>query len=116
MSDKYDLMIRRAKIEEDQKWHEDMQQIPFIKFNPDWCVQVTPPFGDAVVRFRVKLPSGLEKSIYLDSRSSLGYYCDGNNKPVPYWEVYPYCGDVGRCLVSDIESLLEMIADESEGD
>ena len=83
-----------------------MEVIPFIQFPADWKVQVIPPFGDAVVRFRVQLPSGRKKSIYLDSRESLGYY-DGT-----YWEVFPYRGDVARCGINEIEELLKYIADD----
>jgi hypothetical protein len=43
-------------------------------------------------------------SVYLDPHNLLGYY-EGE----PYWEVYPYLDDVGRCDMDDIETLLEMI-------
>jgi hypothetical protein len=96
----------RLRIEKKQEWFKELDHIPFIRFNASWKIQIIPPFGDAVVRFRVKLPSGIEKSVYLDSRNSLGYY------GAPYWEVYPYRGDVGRCPRSEVQTLLEMIEDD----
>ena len=102
--------MNRFKVESEQKWCEEIAHIPFIQFPPDWKIQVIPPFGDAVVRFRVQLPCGTEKSIYLDSRDSLACY------DKPYWEVYPYYGDVGRCDREDVEQLLNMIADVTEGE
>ena len=97
---------KRFEIEDQQKWMEEIKHIPFIRFNASWKIQIIPPFGDAVVRFRVKLPSGLEKSVYLDSRNSLGYADE------PYWEVYPYMDDVGRCPRNKVQTLLEMIENE----
>jgi hypothetical protein len=108
----YELYHKRYEVENEQKWREEIDRIPFIQFPGDWKIQVIPPFSDAVVRFRVQLPSGTEKSIYLDARNSLGYW---DKIDEPYWEVYPYQSDIGRCGIDEINSLLEMIADESEG-
>jgi hypothetical protein len=105
--------MNRLRLENDQKWREEIAIIPFIQFPSDWSIQVIPPFGDAVVRFRVRLPSGKEKSIYLDKRNSLGYWDDPDQ---PYWEVYPHRGDVGRCSMNEIDLLLEMIGDEQAAD
>lgn len=103
-------IVDRYTIEKQQGWMDEIAQIPWIKFPADWDVKIIPPFGDAVVRFQIRLPSGLTKSIYLDSRDSLGYVGE------PYWEVYPYRDDVGRCLIREVDNLLEMIADESESE
>lgn len=46
----------------------------------------------------------MHASIYLDCYGRLG--CYGS----PYWEVYPYEGDVFRCDMSDAEGLLNAIA------
>lgn len=106
----FELQRKRYEIENKQKWREDIKTIPFIQFPADWKIQVIPPFGDAVVRFRVQLPSGKERSIYLDSRESLGLYGDLE----PYWEVYPHRGDTARCGINEIEKLLKYIGDEKE--
>lgn len=108
--------MKRLEVEVDQRWLEEMENIPFIQFPAGWKVQVIPPFHDAVVRFRVELPSGAVKSVYLDVRSSLGFYGGDFNDPTPYWEVYPYRGDVGRCLRENVGLLLAMIEDESTND
>jgi hypothetical protein len=104
---------KRYEVEREQKWREEISTLPFIQFPSDWSIQVIPPFGDAVVRFRVRLPSGKEKSIYLDKRNSLGYWDEPDQA---YWEVYPYQGDVGRCGINEIDVLLEMIGDETKGE
>ena len=106
-----ELRRQRYIIEDKQGWREERENIPFIQVPADWMVQVIPPFGDAVVRFRVRLPSGREKSIYLDSRESLGVYGDPLE---PYWEVYPYRGDTARCGINEVEELLQYIGDEGE--
>ena len=110
--ERFKLQQQRYEIEDKQSWREEMEVIPFIQFPADWKIQVIPPFGDAVVRFRVQLPSGNERSIYLDSRESLGIY--GNLEP--YWEVYPHRGDTARCGINEIDTLLEYIGDEVESD
>ena len=102
--------MRRFRIEQDQDWRGEVKRLPFIQFPADWAIQVIPPFSDAVVRFRVRLPSGLEKSVYMDSRDSIGYM------GYPYWEVYPYKNDVGRCALNAIDTLLALIANEETGD
>jgi hypothetical protein len=110
------MNMDRLKIEDEQEWMNEMEHIPFLSFPPEWKVKIIPPFGDAVVRFQVRLPSGTRKSIYLDSRNSLGFYGADLHKPTPYWEVYPVGGDVGRCDRCDTDQLMAMIADETEGE
>ena len=110
-----DTTMERYQIENKQKWREEIETMPWITFPADWKVQIIPPFGDAVVRFYVTLPSNEHRSVYLDSRCSLGAVLDENG-PIPYWEVYPYRGDVGRCLKAEVEELLRMIGDEEEAD
>lgn len=82
------------------KWGKE---IPFIKFNPKWEIQITPPFAGAVVRFRVKYKNA-DVSIYLDCYDALGYVGE------PYWEVYPdTTGDCFRCLMNETDLLLKAI-------
>lgn len=99
-----EFVIQRAQIEQAEDWTGIMDKIPFIQFPADWKVAIIPPFAGAVARFRVLLPGGETKSIYLDWHNRLGY-CSG-----PYWEVYPVDGDTGRCLVNETEELLRLIA------
>lgn len=98
--------IKRYTIEHFEKWQEWACKIPAIEFPAGWKVTIIPPFCGAIARFYVQVPGQLEnKSIYLDVFDALG--CVGK----PYWEVYPYKNDVGRCAMADVEKLLEMIAD-----
>jgi hypothetical protein len=104
----FDMYKERMAIEKKQGWREEINSIPFIQFKETWKVKAIPPFGDTIVRFLVVLPSGVEKSVFLDGRNSLGYWPDGY-----YWEVYPYRDGTGRCNMEDIDQLLEMIEDET---
>jgi hypothetical protein len=97
----------RYQIEEQDRWHKVIPEIPYIQFPAEWQIRVIPPFGGLIARFNVKLPSGLEKSIYLDYYDRAG--CVGH----PYWEVYPVQGDCGRCSRDDVAELLKLIADET---
>lgn len=107
------MNMNRLDIEYSEDWRGKIDTIPFIKFPSDWEIQIIPPFGNAVARFRVKLPDGREKSIYLDYDHHLGFWSeDGEMKP--YWEVYPHYGDVARCGQYDIKSLLKYISEPSE--
>lgn len=108
MNEALDLRVRRYVIEEEQDWRGEIKRVPFIQFPAEWAIQVIPPFDDAVVRFRVRLPSGTEKSVYLDSRDSIGFM------GYPYWEVYPYKEDCGRCAMEEIDTLLDLIANEEK--
>jgi hypothetical protein len=109
-------IMERYRVESQQKWREEIETMPWITFPAGWKVQIIPPFGDAVVRFRVTLPSGAMRSVYLDARHSLGAWRGEENDPMPYWEVYSYRGDVGRCDKENVAELLAMIADEGEAD
>jgi hypothetical protein len=92
-------------VEANENWREWTNAIPFLSFPTVWRVQVIPPFGGAMVRFRVTRATNPVNavSIYLDVYNTLGSY-DG-----PYWEVCPYKGNVGRCSMHDTEKLIEMI-------
>lgn len=109
--------LKRYAIENEQDWKGESVRIPWMYFRSDWQVRVIPPFGDAVIRFQVILPSGTLKSIFMDSRNSLGVWWGADkNTPEPYWEVYPYKGDVGRCDLADTIMLMEMIQDDTNGE
>jgi len=101
----YELILKYDKIMENNKWS---QEIPYIPFPSDWEVKITPPSVGAVVRFRVK-KGDAKVSVYLDCYDNLG--CVG----FPYWEVYPYGGDVFRCDMLDTESLLRAIDESISG-
>lgn len=81
--------------------------MPFINFPSDWLIQIIPPFGGAMVRFRVILPDGRRKSVYADFYDNLGYYGS------PYWEIYPVDDDIARCPIEAVAELLIMIEAKS---
>lgn len=98
----FEQRLARAKLEQDEDWLQWCHQIPFIPFDAGWQVKVIPPFGGAMARFKVEF-NGYITSVYLDCADSLG--CVG----VPYWEVYPVDGDTGRCLMHEVDELLDLI-------
>ena len=95
-------MLKRYTIGMVGNQEDWFDNIPFIRFDPDWDVQVIPPFSGAMVRFRVKQGDHIV-SVYLDCYQQLGYW-DG-----PYWEVYPVDGDTWRVGIDDVDGLLDAI-------
>ncbi len=92
-------IYKKDLIQEYDKWREE---IPTIQFPSDYNIQMIPPSFGAIVRFRVKTDKG-NVSVYLDCYDMLA--CFGE----PYWEVYPYEGDVFRCAMNNVDELLEAI-------
>jgi hypothetical protein len=87
------------------KTREKLDIIPFIKFPEDWEIQVIPPFGGATARFRVRKNNKII-SAYLDCYDKLG------SMGVPYWEIYPYNGDIYRCEMNEVRKLILAIGRE----
>jgi hypothetical protein len=109
MKDHAEYMLR-YNVEASECWREWCEKVPFIRFPAEWDVKVIPPFAGAIARFIVRLPDGETRSVYLDVYNRLGFY---SNPPEPYWEVYPYQGDVGRCDMADVAELIRMIGDST---
>lgn len=105
-----DSLVQRCMIEEKEKWRDWIEKIPFIQFKPDWKVQIIPPTVGAMARFRVLKPDCKEEiSIYLDCLERLGHFGG------PYWEVYPHRGDVARCSIEDVDTLIQYIEEAGDG-
>ena len=100
IDDKF-AVYKAGELMEYGKWGAE---IPYITFPTDWQVKIIPPFGGAVVRFRVR-KGDVEVSVYLDCYDNLG--CYGK----PYWEVHPHDDDVFRCDMEDTEALLKAISE-----
>jgi len=83
-------------------------EIPYIQFPATWRIRIIPPFGGAIVRFRV-LCGNADISVYLDCYDRLGFY-----KGKPYWEVYPHQEDIFRCDMEDVAGLLSAIKESIE--
>lgn len=101
----------RFRDEVNRQWREKIDEMPFFKVPGGYEIQVIPPFGGLDARFRVKRPDGEEISIYCDWYCNAGYWGPILN-PQPYWEIYPYDGDVGRCGLKDTDTLWKMIKGE----
>lgn len=82
--------------------------VPWLRFPTDWEVQIIFPDTGAVIRFLVR-QGNRRVSVYGDYFDCLGAF------GAPYWEVYPYKQDVGRCPISDSRELLRMIRDSLDG-
>jgi len=97
-----DHIISRCRIEDAEEWREWIGKVPSIKFPAEWKIKIIPPYGGAIVRFRV-IKGKHEVSVYLDCYDRLG--CYGS----PYWEIYPYEGDCMRHDMDDVKGLLKSI-------
>lgn len=95
----YDASIQHSEYERIFEWRKWAKEIPPLHFPTEWSVQIIPPFGNAIVRFYINN----KVSVYLDCYEMLG--CFGR----PYWEVYPYDGDIFRCKMNETEELLDAI-------
>lgn len=100
-------MEKAHALEELYEWDKWREEIPLIKFDPDWEVKIIPPTGGAVVRFLVRKGSK-EISVYLDCYGLLGFFGS------PYWEAYPIGEDVARVGIHDVKSLMQIIRLEFE--
>jgi len=102
-------------VQDKDEWGKWLREIPFIPIPNDWEVRLAPPVSGAVVRMHVRKKGyGDWVSVYLDCYDRLGYYHE-RDAYVPYWEVMPYDGDVGRCGINEVDKLVEMIEQGLEG-
>lgn len=102
---KFELEMRRSKLEADEGWRNKVKEIPFLQFPPNCEVQIIPPFGGALARFIIR-KQGSDKSIsvYFDYFSRLG--CMDR----PYWELYPNVNDdTSRYYLGEEAELMEEI-------
>lgn len=108
MEDNYSLELARYKVEGVEKWREICKDIPLLHFKPEWEVKIIPPFGGAVARFTVDY-NKKHVSVYLDWYGRLGCMDE------PYYELYPFDGDVKRYYLNETEELMKDIDSVLEG-
>ena len=96
-------MIDRYEIERKEDWRKWIEKIPSIKFPSKWEIKIIPPFGGAMVRFMVIVSHNRSVSVYLDCYDNLGGVGE------PYWEIYPYDGDIYRCKMDNVDELITAI-------
>lgn len=92
----------RLRLERSENWSYVVAEVPSINFDSEWNVTVVPPFGGAMVRFKVEY-MGARVSVYLDTKDRLG--CYGS----PYWEIYPFEDDIARVDMKDTGELIDLI-------
>lgn len=95
--------VLRYEVEQNERWQEWSRHIPPIEFPAGWKVQVLPPSGGAMARFRVYYKE-FWVSVYLDVYERLGFFGG------PHWEMYPNSeGDNERFGLEDTKGLLDAI-------
>lgn len=96
-------------LQETRKW---AKELPYLHFKQEWNVKIIPPFGGAIIRFCIDY-NGKHASVYFDGYSELGYMCDENDEPIPYFEFYDgddcyrYYMNESEKMMEDIEKFLE---------
>lgn len=105
MADRTQTFMKRARIEHEEDWRGIMDNIPALNFQPEWSVQIIPPFCGAVVRFVINK----RLSVYLDWYDTLA--CMGQ----PYWEVMDFPSDCddnnpSRFLLNETTELMDYLA------
>ena len=101
------LIASYDNLQECRKW---ATKIPPLHFEKEWDVKIIPPFGGALIRFAIDY-NGKHISVYFDGFSKLGWMYDGNDNPVPYFEVNYYSRDVRRYLMDESEQMMKDIGD-----
>lgn len=97
----------RYMLENEEKWRDWVNKIPFIPVEKDWEICPIPPFAGAMARFRVRHRDNPDfaVSVYLDVDGSLGV------EDNPYWEIYPYEDDTARFAIDNVDRLAKFIAE-----
>lgn len=105
--------MARYKTEHDEKWRDFVNSVPFISLPAGYEFAVIPPFGGAAARFLARKVGATQDrvSVYLDRDCSLGYMTDENDKPIPYWEIYPVEGDTHRCYLNETDELVRVVVE-----
>ena len=114
----YNQAISRSKLEREENRDKHAKDMPFISIREGYQIQIIPPFGGAMLRFRIlHNASNKEYSIYYDVNNSLGI------EDEPYYEVYPisYIDDDGESHQDtlrefDIHRIMIAIYRDAEGD
>jgi hypothetical protein len=98
----FEVSIGHSEYERVFEWSKWDREIPSINFPKEWAIKIIPPFGNAIIRFRVNK----EISVYLDCYGMLGAVNE------PYWEIYPtQDNDTFRCSMNDTDELLKAISE-----
>jgi hypothetical protein len=86
-----------------KRQREWMNRMPPMPFQADWDVRAIPPFGGAMVRYKIAKGKATV-SVYMDAYDELGSMGE------PYWEIYPSKdGETDRFLLAETEELIAAI-------
>ena len=104
-----DNLLLRGKVEEEEGWTYWARKMPSFHFDPDWEVQIIPPFLGALIRFYITKYDKLV-SVYFDGYSRLGFVSDNDGDAIPYFEIYDdTSGDTYRYLLDESEEMMAKI-------
>lgn len=70
-------------------------------------MKIIPPFAGAIIRFWIN-HNGKHVSVYFDGYSELGWMCDENDKPIPYFEYYDG-NETYRYLLDESDKMMDDI-------
>lgn len=98
-----DCLYEVEKLFEWDKW---FRELPYLDFDKDWLVRAVPAYHTGIIRYHIKHKKKpcAHVSIYFDA-----YDRAGSMDMKPYWEVYPYDGDIFRCYMNETDLLLAAI-------
>lgn len=98
-----EIFSARLRIESQEEWRESSDLTPAFSLPRGWKIKIIPPFGGAMERFQIQKGDGWV-SVYFDAYGRLGAM------DFPYYEIYPYKGDVARFSVDEIDEMLKAIS------
>lgn len=108
MDNKFEIEFNRLLVEGKEEWTSWVDKMPALHFDPTWGVQIIPPFGGALARFRIS-KGNTWVSVYFDAFNRLGYFGSVFDDPVPYFELYPFGDDVKRYGLDEVDELMSDI-------
>ena len=110
-----DSILLRGSVEEKEQWRLWAKKMPKLHFDPDWEVQIIPPFLGALIRFWITKGNKFV-SVYFDAFSKLGVVYNNCHEFVPYFEIldenknttYRYLLDESEEMMAKIREILNV--------
>lgn len=111
MKDDINKTLILSKAEQIHDFRGWANRLPTFHFDKEWDVKIIPPFAGAIIRFTIDYKNK-HVSVYFDGYSELGYVCNEEEKPIPYFEYYDgkdtyrYYLDEADKMMDDIRNFL----------
>lgn len=111
MKDDINKTLILSKAEQIHDFRGWANRLPTFHFDKEWDVKIIPPFAGAIIRFTIDYKNK-HVSVYFDGYSELGYVCNEEEKPIPYFEYYDgedtyrYCLNEADKMMDDIRNFL----------